>query len=183
MDEYKISTIWFTGLSASGKTTLSQNLFTSLIDLGINNLVLLDGEAIRDQLQNYKFDSQSREQVGIQKSKIALEHNQKGKIVLISGIAHKKKWRSEIRDMFDNYFEIFLDCNVETCIIRDFKGNYKKAISGSINDFVGISEPYEASKGYDLMLDTSECSVEFCSQKILKEVLKHLKNNNLPCVE
>lgn len=175
MDEYKISTIWFTGLSASGKTTLSQNLFNSLIDLSINNVVLLDGEVIRDQLQNYEFDSQSREQVGIQKAQIALEHNQKGKIVLISGIAHKKKWRREIRDKFDNYFEIFLNCNVEKCIERDYKGNYDKAISGSINDFVGISEPYEVSSGYDLMLDTSECSIEFCSQKILQEVLKHLK--------
>ena len=101
MDEYKISTIWFTGLSASGKTTLSQLLFTSLTDLGISNVVLLDGEVMRDQLQNHEYDSKNREKVGIQKAKIALEYNKKGKIVLISGIAHKKKWRSEI---WENYF-------------------------------------------------------------------------------
>jgi adenylylsulfate kinase-like enzyme len=171
----KITTIWFTGLSASGKTSLSERLFDSLSQLGINNIVLLDGEAIRDELQNYKFDSQNREQIGIQKAKIALDLNSKGKIVLISGIAHKKQGRREIRGMFNNYYEIFLDCKVEECIKRDFKGQYKKSISGSLPDFIGISEPYEISDEYDLRVNTSEQSIEVCSKLILDCVLSHLR--------
>ena len=84
---------------------------------------------IRDKFKMYKFDSNSREQIGIQKAKIALDLNKEGKIVLISGIAHKKKWRNDIRNLIDNYFEIFLDCSVDYCAERDFKGNYKKAIA------------------------------------------------------
>ena len=171
----KITTIWFTGLAASGKTSLSERLFDSLSQLDINNIVLLDGEAIRDTLQNYKFDSQNREQIGIQKAKIALDLNSKGKIVLISGIAHKKQWRKDIRGMFNNYFEIFLDCSVEECIKRDFKGHYKKAMSGSLPNFIGITEPYEVSDEYDLRVNTSEQSIEACSKLILDSVLSHLR--------
>lgn len=170
----KITTIWFTGLSASGKTSLSEILYDSLYKLGIKNIVLLDGEAIRDELKNYEFDSQNREQIGIQKAKIALDLNNKGKIVLISGIAHKKQWRADIRNMFHNYYEIFLDCSVEDCIKRDFKGHYKKAMSGSLPNFIGITESYEISEEYDLRLNTSEQSIEECSKLILDSVLSHL---------
>ena len=175
MDKNKVATIWFTGLSASGKTTLSKHLFNSLKKIGINNVVLLDGETVRVQLKNYKFDTGNREQVGIHKAKIAIDLNKKGKIVIISGIAHKKKWRRDIRQMVQNYFEIFLDCDATVCAERDYKDQYKKAIAGSISDFIGVSEPYEVSEGFDLKIDTANNSKEVCSQEILKKVLLFLK--------
>ena len=168
-------TIWFTGLSASGKSTQSELLYESLKELEFNNVILLDGESIRDKYKMFEFDSDSREKIGIQKAKIALDLNKDGKIVLITGIAHKKKWRNDIRNMFDNYFEIFLDCSLDNCIDRDYKGNYKKAISGDLDNFIGISESYEDSDGYDLKLDSGIHSVEFCSKKILKEVLNFIQ--------
>ena len=75
----------------------------------------------------------------------------------------------------DNYFEIFLDCSVENCIKRDYKGHYQKAISGKLKNFIGISESYEVSDNYDLILDTGKLSIEFCSAKILKTVLDFIK--------
>ena len=177
IDKTKPFTVWFTGLSASGKTTQSEMLYDSLKKLGFTNVILLDGESIRDKFKMYKFDSNSREQIGIQKAEIALDLNKEGKIVLISGIAHKKKWRNDIRNMIDNYFEIFLDCSVDYCAERDFKGNYKKAISGHLDNFIGISEPYEASDRHDLLVDTGSNNIESCSNKILKSVLAFIKKN------
>jgi len=168
-------TIWFTGLSASGKTTLSERLFSDLKMLGHNNVVLLDGEDIRDKLKNYDFDSSSREQVGIHKAKIALNLNKKGKIVLVSGIAHKKKWRKDIRNMFKNYLEVYLRCDVNDCAERDYKGHYKKAISGEINDFIGVSEPYEESNGADLILDTGKSSIDECANLLLDKIKEKFK--------
>lgn len=171
MSNFKASTIWFTGLSASGKSTLSERLLKDLRQLGLMNVELLDGEVVRDKLNNQGFDKSSREQIGIQKAKIALELNKQGKIVLVSGIAHKKKWRDDIRLMFDHYYEIYLDCSVENCSKRDYKGNYQKALSGELDNFIGISEPYEVSDSFDLVVDSGRCSVEDCSQKILTSVL------------
>ena len=171
MSNYKATTIWFTGLSASGKSTLSDRLFKDLQQLGLMKIELLDGEAVRDMLKNDNFDKPSREKIGIQKAKIAQELNKQGKIVLVSGIAHKKKWRDDIRAMFDNYYEIFLDCSVEDCSKRDYKGNYQKALSGELDNFIGISEPYEVSDSFDLVIDSGICSIEDCSQKILVSVL------------
>ncbi len=168
------TTIWFSGLSASGKTTLSEALFQNLKELGLKNVELLDGETVRNMLKNYNFDKSSREKVGIQKARIALDLNRKGKIVLVSGIAHKRSWRQEIRQMIDNYFEVYLDCNVEDCSKRDYKGNYEKAFSGKLENFIGVSEQYEESDEYDLRVNTSEQSIEECSKLILDSVLSHL---------
>lgn len=174
MNNIRPITIWFTGLSASGKSTLSERLYNDLNELNIKNVELLDGESIRDMLKMYDFDPDSREQIGIYKAKIALNLNKEGKIVLVSGIAHKKKWRNDLRSMFDDYFEIFLDCNLDACIKRDYKGNYQKAISGKLDNFIGISEPYELSGEYNLILDTDKNSIEFCSKEILKSVLSFM---------
>ena len=177
MSNYKATTIWFTGLSASGKSTLSERLLKDLKQLGLMNIELLDGEAVRDMLKNDNFDKSSREKIGIQKAKIAQELNKQGKIVLVSGIAHKKKWRDDIRVMLDNYYEIFLNCSVEDCSKRDYKGNYQKALSGELDNFIGISEPYEASDSFDLVVDSGICSIEDCSKKILASVLGFIKKD------
>ena len=105
MNNVQAITIWFTGLSASGKSTLSERLYNDLQELGITNVELLDGESVRDILKNHSFDKSNREKIGIQKAKIALELNKQGKILLVSGIAHKKKWRKDIREMMNDYFE------------------------------------------------------------------------------
>ena len=177
MSNYKATTIWFTGLSASGKSTLSERLLKDLKQLGLMNIELLDGEAVRDMLKNDNFDKSSREKIGIQKAKIAQELNKQGKIVLVSGIAHKKKWRDDIRVMLDNYYEIFLNCSVEDCSKRDYKGNYQKALSGELDNFIGISEPYEVSDSFDLVVDSGICSIEDCSKKILASVLGFIKKD------
>jgi len=168
------ATIWFTGLSASGKSTLSQRLYDDLIKMGIKNVVLLDGEAIRDRINNNDFDNSSREKIGTLKAEIAIEENKKGNIVLISGIASKRKWRKDIRDMVDRYFEVYLKCTVDVCAERDFKGHYQKAIAGEYKNFVGITEDYEEHKYVDLQLDTGVDDIECCSEMLLNKIKEYL---------
>ena len=170
MTNNQAPTIWFTGLSASGKTTLSERLYNDLQKLGVTNLELLDGESVRDMLKNHSFNKSSREKIGIQKARIAIELNKQGKIVLVSGIAHKKIWRQDIRKMIDNYFEVYLDCDVKKCSKRDYKGNYDKAFSGKLKNFIGVSEPYEESDEYDLVLHTGHDSIEDCSRLLLEKI-------------
>lgn len=171
MKKLKISTIWLTGLSASGKSTLTTRLFEDLNKLGIDNVTLLDGEAIRERFGNNDFDSKSREEIGRKKIELAIEENSKGNIVLVSGIAHKRAWRDEAREKIENYFEVYLNADVEVCAQRDYKDQYRKALSGQLENFVGVTESYEESSKVDLVLNTGAKSIEDCANQLLKRVL------------
>jgi len=163
--------IWFTGLSASGKSTLSESLVNSLKNLGVENIILLDGESIREELNNFNFETTSREEIGHQKAKIALKLNKQDNIVIVTGIAHKKQWRQDVRQMFDHYIEIYLKCSSDICAKRDFKDNYRKAHKGELKNFIGVHEQYEEYENYDLMVDTEKNNIPACSEIILEEVL------------
>jgi len=170
----KFPTIWFTGLSASGKTTLSSQLLNDLKNLDIENVVLLDGESLRDAMKNYKFDSNSREAIALQKAKIASDLNDKGQIVLVSGISHKKELRNNIRNMIDNYYEVFLECEVAICASRDYKDGYRKAFAGEYDNFIGVTEQYQRSSNVDLTINTGKYSIKSCSSLLLDNVKKLL---------
>ena len=133
----KAVAIWFTGLSASGKSTLSEALYNKLKEKNVNNLILLDGEFVRDKLKYYGYETTNRNEIGIQKSKLALKYINKGNHTIITGIAHHKETRKIIRNMFPYFYEIYLKCDVEVCANRDFKGNYKKAFDGEYDNFIG----------------------------------------------
>jgi len=172
-----LPTIWFTGLSASGKSTLSESVYSKLISMGVKKIKLLDGEAIRDQIANQSFDEKNREEIGQIKARIAKNFNNEGYIVLISGIAHKSKWRSDIRKALDNYYEIFLNCSPEICAKRDYKGHYERAISGELKNFIGVTEQYEFNDTADLVINTSKYSIEECTDEIMKNILPLIKSN------
>lgn len=177
MEKLKISTIWLTGLSASGKSTLTTRLLDDLNRLGIKNVTLLDGEAVREKFSNNDFDSKSREEIGRKKIELAIEENLNGNIALISGIAHKRAWREEAREKIENYFEVYLDADVNVCAKRDYKDQYRKALSGELENFVGVTEFYEKSTTVDLVLNTGTNSIESCADQLLKNVLKFIGYN------
>ena len=163
-------TIWFTGLSASGKTTLSTRLYDELKNLGIDNVVLLDGEAIRDKMKNHEFDAKSREEIAIQKAKIADKLNDEGNIVMVSGISHKRQRRKYVRQMISNYYEVYLKCDVDVCAARDYKDQYNKAFAGKYDSFIGVTEQYEESNNPDLVLYTGRDTLDECSSILLENV-------------
>tara|TARA_B100001248_G_C27282214_1_gene408263 strand:- start:230 stop:781 length:552 start_codon:yes stop_codon:yes gene_type:complete len=166
--------IWFTGLSASGKSTLSELLYSDMKDRGISNIILLDGEAVREQLKFEGFGNADRNEVGIQKSKIALDYINRNNHVIITGIAHIKDTRDRIRKTFKNYYEIYLKCDVSICSNRDYKGHYIKAKNGEISNFVGITEDYQESSP-ELVVDTGKMSIKDCQGKILKSIIEYIE--------
>ena len=170
-------TIWITGLSASGKTTLGEYLRCNLQKKGIENVKLLDGEELRKNFDRiYGHSLEERYAVVSKIIKIAHECNQKGSISIVCTISHKKEMREMARQEIRHFMEVYLKCPVEVCARRDYKGNYKKAFQGEGEYFAGITEPYEKSENPELVLDTASKSINECSAILLNRVLEFLED-------
>jgi len=168
----KTGTIWITGLSASGKSTLGQNLFNDLLKRNINNIEFFDGEQVRNKLGNkYGYNNEDRKRLSFYNAKLAIESNNRGNIAIVAAIAHKKDIRKEIRSTIGNFMEIYLKCPAEICAKRDYKGHYKKAFAGEYQNFIGVTEPYEESDSVELILDTASMPIKKCSEILLEAVL------------
>ena len=115
--ESKNFIFWFTGLSGSGKTFLILKLKNYLEKKKIKKIKVIDGDTFRKNIKNYKYDIQSREKIGFLKADLAKQFYNKGYVVLVSGIAHKKIWRAKLRKILYNcnYSEIYLKCPINEC--------------------------------------------------------------------
>ena len=170
-------TVWLTGLSVSGKTTLAHALKSDLDNEGVANIVLLDGETFRQKLMNYSYTTNDRNAIGIEKAFLAQNYNSRGDIVIITGISHHKETRHKIRQIIHNYLEVYLRCSVEICARRDYKGNYQRAFRGELDNFIGVAEPYQESNSPDLVIETSLKSAVESSEILLSFILQHIDNN------
>ena len=164
--DFKACIIFFTGISASGKSTLCLSLQKKFKKLNIKKIKNIDGDFLRNKLKNFNYEKDSRDKIGNIKMSIAKNFLKKGNIVLVSGIAHNKEWRKKIKEKNKDYFEIFVKCPLKTCEKRDYKFQYTKAKSGEIKDFIGISEPYQIGKSHDLIINTSRLSVSMGINKV-----------------
>lgn len=154
-----------TGLSGAGKTTIAKALQQTLAEKSLTS-VLLDGDEIRNIIQLHAFDEASRKEHNLRVAKMASLFEAQGNIVIISLIAPYADVRLQMRKLCKNFFEIYLSADIQTCMERDPKGLYKKALSGEIKDFTGISAPYDAPQNPELNLDTSVLTVDECVQKV-----------------
>lgn len=166
-------TIWITGLSASGKTTLGQRLFDDLMGRGIHNVEFLDGEVVRDKIgkMHEGFLTKDRNTLNMYKADLALKSNKMGNIAIVTSISHTREIRAKVREHIGNFIEVYLKCSVDVCSKRDYKGHYKKAFTGKLDNFVGVTEPYEESENVEMILDTSYKSIEDCSKVLLEASL------------
>lgn len=169
---FKAGTIWITGLSAAGKTTLAQRLVEDLQRGGLDDVVLLDGEAVRDHLRLLGYSEHDRREVAFRKAEIARKYNDAGMAVIVTGITAQRETRQQIRRNVGRFMEVYLQCPVEVCAGRDYKGHYKKALDGTIADFVGVSSIYEVSDAPELTLDTAGRSVDDCARMLLEGALR-----------
>ena len=167
-------TIFITGISASGKSTLGKHLKEDLREIGIENVKLLDGEAIRELLakdgKHFGYSTDERNRLAIEIARIALEYNREGIVAIICAICHVKKIRDEMREIIKNVMEVYLDCSVEACAKRDYKNNYEKAFKGLYDNFVGATEPYQVSDRVELVLHTDNNTIEECADILFKKV-------------
>ena len=137
--------LWFTGLSASGKSTIANIVEQKLFSMKYKTY-LLDGDNVRHGLnKDLGFDEKSRIENIRRIGEVAKLFNDSGLIVLTAFISPFLSDRKLVRDLFPvgNFLEVFIDSSLEVCEQRDPKGMYKKARSGEINNFTGISSPYE----------------------------------------
>ncbi len=162
--------IWLTGLSGSGKSTLSQMLRHVLESRGVP-VILLDGDLLREGLcRDLSFSAVDRAENIRRAGETAKLLSQTGHTVLAAFITPFESIRKAVRGIFEpgRYVEIFLDCPLTVCEERDPKGLYSRARSGEIPEFTGISSPFERPAAADLLIPTSEQTVEESLDAIVK---------------
>lgn len=165
-------TIWFTGLSGSGKSTLAFALERSLVDSG-NACAVLDGDNVRHGLnRDLGFSPKDRTENIRRVAEVARLMNEAGLIVITSFISPFKEDRKMAKEIIgtERFLEIHLNPGLEVCECRDPKGLYKKARSGELPGFTGITSPYEAPDHAALNLDTDKVSIDACLSMLVEAV-------------
>ena len=171
--------VWLTGLSGSAKTTIALQLEKELYKLGFL-VQILDGDNIRAGINNNLSFSEGDRTENIRRiaevSKLFLNC---GVITINCFVSPTIKMRQIAEKIIgkENYYEIFINADLETCEKRDVKGLYKKARNGEIKNFTGIDSQYEKPNNPSLEINTSQLSIEESIEIILKNVLPQLKNN------
>ncbi|MDZ4193472.1 MAG: adenylyl-sulfate kinase, partial [Pseudomonas sp.] len=162
-------TLWLTGLSGSGKSTLSFTLERALLNVGKAAFVL-DGDNIRCGLSSdLTFTSSDRMENIRRTAEVARLMNEAGLIVIVSLISPAAEDRRRARNIIGErcFREIYLSATLSVCESRDPKGLYRKARTGEIASFTGVSAPYEVPQEPDLELDTGIISVAECIERML----------------
>lgn len=173
----KPAVLWFTGLSASGKSTIANRLEQRLHALG-KHTYLLDGDNVRHGLNSdLGFSDADRTENIRRVGEVAGLMADAGLIVLVSFIAPFQAERDRIRERLDEgeFIEIFVDTPIEDCIARDPKGLYAKALRGEIKSFTGIDSPYEAPPSPELHLQTKGRNID----ELVAEVEKYLAERGI----
>ncbi len=174
-NEQKAITLWFTGLSGSGKSTVANALEKRLFALG-KHTMLLDGDNIRMGLnKDLGFSKADRSENIRRLAEVAKLMNDAGLIVLTAFISPLVADRRSAREIVgdDSFFEVYISTPLEECERRDIKGLYKKAREGKIARFTGISSPYEVPEDPQCVIDTSQASLEECVDHLVAELERH----------
>lgn len=171
MDKNKNKTglvLWFTGLSAAGKSTIADFLFDKLKEDNYK-VERLDGDIVRKDLtKDLGFSRKDREENIRRVGNLTADLVKNGNIVIASFISPYRKQRTELRDKIDNFIEVFVDTPLEVCESRDPKGLYKKARAGEIKEFTGLDDPYEIPEEPEIHLLSGKIGVQECSNKVLE---------------
>lgn len=161
--------LWFTGLSASGKSTLAHRVEELLFERGWYTYIL-DGDGMRHGLnRDLGFTEDDRRENIRRIGEVAKLFVDAGVIVLAAFISPYREDRRRVRELFDagEFQEIYVKCDLETCETRDPKGLYRKARSGAIPHFTGIDAPYEEPETPELTVDTAALTVDEAVRKVL----------------
>jgi bifunctional enzyme CysN/CysC len=166
---FEAKTLWFTGLSGSGKSTLAKEMERRFFEEG-RPVYRLDGDNLRFGLnRDLGFSARDRGENIRRVAEVARLFNEAGVTVLCSFISPFQRDRELAKSIVgeESFVEVYLNTPLADCERRDPKGLYKKARSGEIEEFTGISSPYEAPKKPDVVIDTSEGNIEECADKLL----------------
>ena len=164
-------TVFFTGLSGSGKSTIANALMVKLMEMGDRPVTLLDGDIVRRNLSSELGFSKEHRDLNIRRiGFVASEITKNRGIAICAPIAPYGVTRRAIRkeiERFGAFVEVHVSTSIEECERRDRKGLYKLAREGKIEEFTGISDPYDIPKNPELRIDTETVDVEYCAQQVL----------------
>jgi len=167
-------TVWFTGLSSAGKTTLSRAVYERLRNCG-RRIELLDGDEVRNHLcRDLSFSKEDRDENIRRIGFVAELLARNGVIVLVSAISPYRAVREELRMRIANFVEVYVNASLETCERRDVKGLYRKARAGLICGLTGLDDPYEPPAFPEIECKTDEETVAQSVEKVLEIVQARL---------
>ncbi len=169
-------TVFFTGLSGAGKSTIANALMVKLLELGGRSVTILDGDIVRKNLSSELGFSKEHRDLNISRiGFVASEITKAGGVAICAPIAPYAKTRREVREEISKnggYLEVYVSTPLEECEARDRKGLYAKARAGTVKEFTGISDPYEAPDNPELNINTLEYSPDEAAQAILLKLEK-----------
>jgi len=163
-------TVWFTGLSGAGKTTLAKAVYNELKQQGYK-VELLDGDVVRQYLsKGLGFSKEDRDENIRRIGFVADLLTRNGVITLVAAISPYRATREEVRKQIGDFVEVYVNAPLEVCEERDVKGLYKKARVGEIKNFTGIDDPYEPPLNPEVECRTDQESIEESVQKVLRKL-------------
>ncbi|HXM35464.1 MAG TPA: adenylyl-sulfate kinase [Pyrinomonadaceae bacterium] len=174
MSNRKGFTLWLTGLSGAGKTTLAEELAPELRARG-HGVEVLDGDEVRTNLSKGLGFSREDRDTNIRRiGYVCRLLSRNGVAAISAAISPYREVRDEVRRLVEQdgtaFIEVFVKCPIDVLAERDVKGLYKKALAGEIKSFTGVSDPYEQPLAPDLLIESDRESVEFSLAKILREL-------------
>lgn len=172
-NSHRSAVLWFTGYSGSGKSTIGKLLESRLYEAGCQT-ILLDGDQLRHGLCGDLGFSEADRRENIRRAgEVARLFFEAGYIVICTFISPFEKDRRLVRSLFpeESFFEIYVKCSLETCVQRDPQGLYKKAFSGAIVEFTGVSSPYETPLAPEIVVETELYSAERSCDLILEKLM------------
>ena len=159
-------TLWFTGLSGAGKSTLSEIVTQRLRDGG-RKVELLDGDVVRTNLSQGLTFSKADRDTNVRRIGFVCELlSRNGVVAVVAAISPYREVREELRERIPNFLEVYVECPVDALAQRDVKGLYKKALAGEIQQFTGVSDPYEPPLNPHLSLRSDQEAVTESVERI-----------------
>jgi adenylyl-sulfate kinase len=163
---HKGFTLWFTGMSGAGKSTISERVYARLKESGAR-VELLDGDVVRTHLSKGLGFSKEDRDTNIRRIGFVCELlSRNGVIAIVAAISPYREVREEVRSRIGDFVEVYVHCPIEVLAERDVKGLYKRALAGEIGSFTGVSDPYEPPANPEITVDSSRESLDESVEKV-----------------
>lgn len=161
-------TVWFTGLSGAGKSTIAERLVGALKEKNLN-VEILDGDVVRTNLsKGLGFSKEDRDtnirRIGFVSNLLT----RNGVVSIVSAISPYREVRDEVRNEIGDFIEVYVECPIDELVRRDVKGLYEKALRGEIKNFTGVSDPYEEPLEPEVVTHTEQETVDESLAKVLE---------------
>ena len=174
MTEQAGFTLWMTGLSGAGKTTIALILEKELKEKRGLKIERLDGDVVRQSLtRDLGFSKEDRDKNIERVAFVAKLLSRNGVGVIASFISPYQSVRDQVRAETTNFIEVFINAPLQVCIERDVKGMYAKAIAGEIPNFTGVSDPYEAPENAEIVINSDQETPEDSARRIIRYLEEH----------